>query len=100
MPHFAFWSWPKPFIGTVDETLEKIDQNEKTISFEKKIDKVVWRGTAHYNGVGNRFLRPNLLLTTAGKGWADVEVLNWETNAEKANNSIDIQDFCKYKYIA
>jgi hypothetical protein len=100
MPHFSFWSWPLPFIGTVDEALERIDRVETTTPFEKKIDKLAWRGTAHYNGVGNQFLRPNLLFTTKGKGWADVETLNWDTNAEKANNSIDIHDFCKYKYIA
>lgn len=99
MPHFAFFSWPKPFIGTVDEALAKINRIEENTSWEQKIPKAVWRGTGWFNSVGNTQLRPNLLKATKGKDWADVEVLKWETNGEKASNSIGIEDFCKYKYI-
>ncbi|CZR55918.1 uncharacterized protein PAC_05806 [Phialocephala subalpina] len=99
MPHFSFWSWPKSFIGTMDEALSKIDSIEDKIPWSKKIDKVVWRGTAWFNSIGNTALRPNLLATTKGKTWADVEILQWETNADSAKNAIRIEDFCKYKYI-
>jgi len=99
MPHFGFWSWPKPFLGTVDEALDRISDIEKKTPWEKKVSKAVWRGTVWFNSVGNIALRPNLLAATKDKDWADVEDLKWETNGLKAKNSIGIEDFCKYKYI-
>lgn len=99
MPHFSFWSWPLPFIGTLDEALTKITQVEKVTPWEKKIDKVVWRGTVWFNSISNTALRPHLLAATKGKDWADVASLEWESNSEGAKNSIRIDDFCKYKYI-
>lgn len=99
MPHFSFWSWPLQFIGTVDEALARIEAVEREAAWDEKIDKAVWRGTAWFNSVGNTQLRPQLLQLSKGKEWADVETLNWETNGEKANNSIPIEEFCKYKYI-
>ena len=99
MPHFSFWSWPLPFIGTLDQALAKINRVEKETPWEKKIDKVVWRGTAWFNSAGNTALRPNLLQVTKKKEWADVENLEWENNGQAAKNAIGIEDFCKYKYI-
>lgn len=99
MPHFSFWAWPKPFIGTVDEALDKIERIESHMPWDKKIDKVVWRGTGWFNSVGNTNLRPKLLEVTKGKPWADVESMKWETNGDSAPNSITIEDFCKFKYI-
>jgi hypothetical protein len=99
MPHFSFWSWPKPFIGTLDEVLDKIYDIESVMLWEEKISKVVWRGTAWYNSAGNTNLRPNLLQVTKGQAWADAEDLHWGQNAENATNIIKIEDFCKYKYI-
>ncbi|KAG4444387.1 hypothetical protein IFR05_000152 [Cadophora sp. M221] len=99
MPHFSFWSWPLPFIGTMDEALTRISKVEKETPWEEKIDKVVWRGTTWFNSIGNTALRPHLLAATKGKEWADVESLEWESNSKGANNSIRIEDFCKYKYI-
>jgi hypothetical protein len=99
MPHFSFWAWPLPFIGTLDSALSRISFVEASTPWSKKIDKVVWRGTAWFNSVGNTNLRPKLLEVTKGKEWADVEDLKWYNNGEKARNSIDIEDFCKYKYI-
>jgi hypothetical protein len=99
MPHFSYWSWPKSFIGTVEEAVARIQVLEKEIPWSKKISKVVWRGTAWFNSIGNTALRPNLLATTKDKAWADVEVSDWGTNADSAKNAIKIEDFCKYKYI-
>lgn len=99
MPHFSGWAWPKPFIGTLDQALGKIDAIEGETLWENKIDMAVWRGTGQFNGVGNIFLRPNLLAATKGKQWADVELLEWGMNAVDAKNAIKIEDFCKYKYI-
>jgi hypothetical protein len=101
MPHFSFWSWPLPFIGPVDQALSKIEEVENRYQgkWREKIDKVVWRGTAWFNSVGNTDLRPKLLATTKGKEWADIEDLKWVSNGERAENSIGIEEFCGYKYI-
>ncbi|KAL2061281.1 hypothetical protein VTL71DRAFT_7554 [Oculimacula yallundae] len=99
MPHFSFWSWPLPFIGTLDEALTKISKVERNTTWEKKIDKVVWRGTAWFNSIANTALRPHLLKATKGKEWADVQNLQWISDTKGANNSILIEDFCRYKYI-
>lgn len=99
MPHFSFWSWPKPFIGTIDQALANIESVEKKTPWNKKIGKAVWRGTVTFNSVSNVNLRPKLLQSTKGKEWADVEQMNWANQGMAANNSIDIHDFCKYKYI-
>ena len=34
-----------------------------------------------------------------GKPWADVEALEWETNAHEAKNALKIEDFCRYRYV-
>ena len=99
MPQFSGWSWPKPFIGTLDQALSKIEIIEEEAEWEDKIDQAVWRGTGQFNSVGNIALRPQLLQATKGKPWADVELLKWGTNAVDAENAIGIEDFCKYKYI-
>jgi hypothetical protein len=83
----------------MDQALSKIEKIEKEISWTEKIDKAVWRGTAWFNSVANRDLRPSLVLKSKGKEWADVETLAWHNNAEDASNAIAIHDFCKYKYI-
>ena len=99
MPHFSYWSWPKSFIGTIDEAVSRIEILEKDIPWSKKINKVVWRGTAWFNSIGNKQLRPNLLAATKDKAWANVEISEWGTNADSAKNAIRIEDFCRYKYI-
>ena len=82
----------------MDEALSKIEEVEK-IRWEDKVDKVVWRGTAWFNNVGNTDLRPKLLKAARGKEWADVKTLNWVENGRAANNSLRIEEFCRYKYV-
>jgi hypothetical protein len=99
MPHFSFWSWPKPFIGSISEALSKIESIEAATTWEGKTSKAVWRGTAWYNSAGNTNMRPNLLAVTKGRDWADVEDLEWGNGGADAKNAIKIWDFCRYKYI-
>lgn len=99
MPHFSYWSWPKPFIGTIDQALTNIARVEGETPWEKKIAKAVWRGTVWFNSVTNANLRPKLLQVTKGKQWADVEETKWQDSGMGASNSIAIHDFCRYKYI-
>ena len=92
MPPFGLWSWPLTRLGTADEILSRIDQVEAEMSWDEKISKVVWRGTPHFNPLGNPRLRQNLLETVKGKEWADVE-------GTKDGKWLRMEDFCRYKYI-
>jgi len=101
MPHFSFWSWPLPFIGSIPSAARKIAAIEEELSWENKEKRAIWRGTSWYNnGAGsNRRGRQELLTKTRGKHWADVEALQWENNSEDASNAIRIEDFCRKKFI-
>lgn len=92
MPLFGHWSWPLSEIGTFEKVLQRITQVEVETPWAKKIPRAVWRGTTHFNPLGNPRLRPNLLAAARGKPWADVESLSSE-------QPLRIEDFCKYKYI-
>lgn len=107
MPHFSFWAWKLPFIGSMGRANQAVAAIEAaTPSFGAKIPKAVWRGTTWFNSVHNPRLRANLVGATKDKPWADVEALKWDTvstdtkNGERtASNSLMIEDFCKYKYV-
>ncbi len=94
MPHFSTWSWPEKYLGPVDRALSKIKKNEQEVPFENKISKAVWRGTPWFDPLWNINLRPKMIEITKGKEWADVEIWN-----KDSNNTIQIVDMCKYKYI-
>ncbi|POS80979.1 hypothetical protein DHEL01_v200607 [Diaporthe helianthi] len=109
MPHFSFWAWTLPFVGSMGRAAEAIAQIETKLypTFASKIPKAVWRGTTWFNSVHNPRLRANLLAAARDKPWADVEALAWDGPAggdgkageRTASNSIPVEDFCKYKYI-
>lgn len=84
----------------MDEALERIRLTEKAMPWERKIDKIVWRGTPWFNPIGNKNLRPGLLKVTKGKEWADVQSLQQISPNEQGGISMNIEEFCKYKYIA
>jgi hypothetical protein len=94
MPHFSSWSWPLEYLGPLDQALTNIARIEKTIPFENKIDKAVWRNTAWFNPSWSMGLRPKLVEVAEGKEWADVEI--WD---KQKGNTIPIEDVCKYRYI-
>jgi len=81
-------------LGPLDEALGRIEKVENETSWEKKIDKAVWRGTPVFGPDWRPGLR--LMLVEVGKGqeWADVE--GWNAGQ---NNTLNIEDFCKYRYI-
>lgn len=101
MPHFSFWSWPLPFINSLPAAAEKISELEERLAFRDKDLRPVWRGTTWFNnGAGSQpRLRHELVKIAGGKEWADVQALEWETNAHEAKNALNIEDFCRYKYI-
>ncbi|OAA53241.1 Lipopolysaccharide-modifying protein [Niveomyces insectorum RCEF 264] len=105
MPHFAFWAWKLPFVGSIGRAAAAIEQLERNEypRLADKIPRAVWRGTAWFNSVHNPRLRQNLLAAAKGKDWADVEALNWVggggTNGQNASNALAIEDFCRYRYV-
>ncbi|KAK4191109.1 lactation elevated protein 1 [Podospora australis] len=104
MPHFSFWAWNLPFIGSISRAHSAISSLESSLSFQQKIPKAVWRGTSWFNSVTSPRLRQNLILQTKNQPWADVESLNWTgsggPNQQKnATNALATEDFCRYKYI-
>ncbi|KAJ4289679.1 hypothetical protein N0V90_011008 [Kalmusia sp. IMI 367209] len=96
MPSFAFWSWPGATLGAFDDVLARINHVEGSTSWEKKTDKVVWRGTPWFNPLGHPTLRQDLLKAARRMDWADVEALNKSSDND---NALTIEDFCRYKYI-
>lgn len=103
MPHFSFWAWKLPFIGSMARAAAAIAQIEAATPFADKIPKAVWRGTTWFNSVQNPRLRGNLISATKDKPWADVEALRWDGASghgeRTAANALMIEDFCRYKYV-
>jgi len=111
MPHFAFWGWPLPYIGTARRIAAAIATIEASLPFDRKNPRPIWRGTKRYNSAHHPRLRDDLLNVTQGQAWADVQELHWEKldadspGATKgkmeaqATNSIGIEDFCRHKYV-
>lgn len=102
MPHFSFWSWPLPFIGSMSRAASAIDTIESSLPWREKTSRAVWRGTAWFNSVHNPRLRQNLLKAAREKtwDWADVEALRWEGgDGKNASNALRIEDFCRYRYV-
>ncbi|KAI0554690.1 glycosyl transferase family 90-domain-containing protein [Xylaria curta] len=116
MPHFAFWNWPLPSIGSIARAAEAIARIEDNLPFARKDPRVVWRGSPRFNGRHRPTLRWDLLRATAGAEWADVRALDsYEIKTslqdavkkkEDINTSPDgntttlmVEDFCRYKYV-
>jgi hypothetical protein len=94
MPHYSYWSWPLEPLGALDDAIERIDKVERGITWEKKIDKAIWRGTPWFGPDWRPGLRLMLLAVAEKQEWADVE--GW---GEGQNNTLSVEEFCKYRYI-
>ncbi|KAK3350166.1 glycosyl transferase family 90-domain-containing protein [Lasiosphaeria hispida] len=105
MPHFSFWAWNLPFIGSMSRAAHAITSLEREYAgpggWQRKIGKAVWRGTAWFNSVHSPRMRQKLMTTARGKPWADVETLAWTNtvSGRNASNALPIEDFCRYKYV-
>ncbi|KAI1271888.1 glycosyl transferase family 90-domain-containing protein [Xylaria sp. FL0933] len=75
MPHFAFWNWPLPSIGSISRAREAISRIEDTLPFARKDPRVVWRGSTRFNGAHNPTLRTDLVRVAGDAEWADVRAL-------------------------
>ncbi|KAK4159335.1 lactation elevated protein 1 [Cladorrhinum sp. PSN259] len=110
MPHFSFWAWDLPFIGSMSRAASAITSLESsyTHSWHSKIPKAAWRGTSWYNSAHSPRLRQNLLAAARDQEWADVQKLEWtasssshdpNTKQQNATNALPIEEFCRYKYV-
>ncbi|KAF6818487.1 duf821 domain-containing protein [Colletotrichum sojae] len=101
IPHFAFWAWDQSFIRSIPHAAAATQQIEAALPFDRKDPRAVWRGTAWFNNgaSANPKSRQDLLQATRNAVWADVQALDWTNNGENATNALQIEDFCRYKYI-
>lgn len=95
MPHYSSWSWPQETLGPLDAALVKIEGLERETKWENKIDKAVWRGTPYLGPDWRPGLRLMLVEVGRSQEWADIQDWNYGNN----NNTVSIEDFCKYRYI-
>ncbi|KAK3381274.1 glycosyl transferase family 90-domain-containing protein [Podospora didyma] len=103
MPHFSFWAWKLPFVGSVARASRAITAIESAFSgpgkWNQKIPKAVWRGTTWFNSIQAPRLRQQLVAAAKNKPWADVQPLEWSGSGSNATNALAIEDFCRYKYV-
>ncbi|KAL2016380.1 hypothetical protein VTK56DRAFT_3802 [Thermocarpiscus australiensis] len=103
MPHFSFWAWPLPFIGSMARAARAVADVERAYlkqdNWHRKIPRAVWRGTTWFNSVHSPRLRQALVAAARGRPWADVEPLEWQGNNNNASNALPIEEFCRYKYV-
>jgi hypothetical protein len=102
MPHFSFWAWPLPFIGSISRAAAAIHDIEAKLKFRNKDPRVVWRGTLGWNSAHYPNLREELLRAAENASWADVHALDWvgdERGNTTAANALMVEDFCRYKYV-
>lgn len=102
MPHFSFWAWDLPFVGSMGRAARAIAELEREYEgdgWRNKIGRAVWRGTTWFNSVHSPQMRQNLVAAARGRPWADVEPLEWAGNSGNATNALAIEDFCRYKYV-
>jgi hypothetical protein len=102
MPHFSFYAWPIPPIKGIQPASKLINAVESEFlppqgKWTDKDPRAVWRGTTHFNSIYAPRLRGDLIQKTRGKAWADVVPLLRDQNA--THEPLDIQDFCRYKYV-
>ncbi|KAI0481157.1 hypothetical protein GGR56DRAFT_672195 [Xylariaceae sp. FL0804] len=106
MPHFSFWGWPLPSVGSLSRAAAAVAAVEEgggeeeqggapSFAFADKDDRVVWRGTKRFNSPHYPHLRQDLLEATRGAAWADVQALDGPAPAPP----MMIEDFCRYKYV-
>jgi hypothetical protein len=99
MPDFGYWSWPlEPVRGYEFIRAEIVANENKTDKWNRKVPKVVWRGAVKTNK-----LRETLVGVTRGKGWADVQGIQWKNGTHASEwdvaNAISMVDHCAYQYV-
>ncbi|KAI1302010.1 hypothetical protein F5Y03DRAFT_215041 [Xylaria venustula] len=112
IPHFSFYSWPLPFIGSLPRAARRITEIEAETgassgsgsgsSFASKIPRAVWRGTTWFNNPRAGRLRQNLVRAfgtstdesknknanrESASRWADIEALDWSSSSSSSKTT-------------
>ena len=87
---FGFGSWPEPKVGTWSEVLRKAAQWDAKMSWKEKIPKLFWKGVFMVD------VRKQLASAAEGKGWGDIQDINWGDK----NTVMPMDEHCKYKFLA
>ncbi|KAJ8069064.1 hypothetical protein OCU04_002735 [Sclerotinia nivalis] len=95
MPEYGFWSWPETKIGSYGEMQMKALLTEASWPWDRKIDKLLWRGATMNLEVRKKFVE-----VTQGKEWADVKTLDWHDEGSMKNNLKSMDEHCQYKFLA
>ncbi|KAJ1710184.1 endoplasmic reticulum-resident kdel protein [Aspergillus flavus] len=92
MPDFGFWSWGHidNRIGPYDEVVKHVEEQE--LPWDKKEDKLVWRGKLSFAPK----LRRTLLEVARNYAWGDVKEVEWKNKA----NYLSMDKHCDYRFIA
>jgi hypothetical protein len=92
IPDFNFWAYPRVAEAYGDFQRQAIELYD---NYEKKIPKLVWRGTTDFNPE----IRLKLIEQSEGKPWSDVhKVAEGVDDEENTKWRINMPDHCKYKY--
>ncbi|KAI0601321.1 hypothetical protein F4775DRAFT_589539 [Biscogniauxia sp. FL1348] len=116
IPHFSFYSWPLPFVGSFARASRAITSIEESLRrplageaqsqsqsqtqalppssslswWDAKIPRAVWRGTTWFNSARAGRTRQDLVAVARGKPWADVEPLRWtKTGGHQSDENKD-----------
>ncbi|KAH8163731.1 hypothetical protein CIB48_g4527 [Xylaria polymorpha] len=98
IPHFSFYAWALPFIGSLPRAAQAISGIESSVPFASKIPRACGGGTTWFNNARAGRVRQNLVrafgtaesspgTNTGAKRWADVEALEWGSGAVDAGGS-------------
>lgn len=94
MPHFSFYAWAIPTVGSFWRASRAISALESRLSWASKSPLAVWRGTTWFNNPRAGRLRQDLVAATRDAPWADVQPL-----FSNGSNALAIEDFCRHRYV-
>ena len=96
MPDFGFWSWNVDGIGPYTQVVSEISTREVDRKWDKKEEKLVWRGKLSFAPK----LRRALLDAAHDKSWSAVRALQWFSEDSMMNDFMSSVDQCNYLFIA
>ncbi|KAF2714065.1 hypothetical protein K504DRAFT_371475 [Pleomassaria siparia CBS 279.74] len=94
IPNYAYWSWNYTHAPSWNSIRREIQDVEKSVPWEKKDPRVVWRGK-----VKMAKLRSELVRISLGKSWSDIKpvVIN-DAKDKHTKDVMNLRDFCGYKF--
>jgi EGF-domain serine glucosyl/xylosyltransferase len=94
MPNYAYWSWNYTHAPSWNSIRREIETAEKSVPWEKKDPRVVWRGK-----IKMAKLRSELVRVSKDKPWSDIKpvVIN-DAKDKHTRDVMNLRQFCGYKY--